>query len=365
MSFFDDFIGVVKDVGTSITRIATDTAIDLANVTTGFQFDAEMQSAKKAMSDAGIYSAADAIQKNHYAFLKDMEIDARSKSERLAQLYGQGDELVAQVNNRAVQFSEMADDLDVLAREWNEYEALYKRFSVYPVWIEVLQKSGIKVISLTEIGNYRNTWQEAAKWLSLTGLITNSASALTGVSGIAAAARAARLIKATRVAQAARFTKLASAAGKASLVLTIASIGLDIGLSVFELEDRKSRLNAYLHDVDEEIARAGKELGELRAKLDQVTALIDRLIATAGLAHGHDWHTWYLAERQQILTRKSALITLDGAIRRAEELVKANHDYSHARLLGLVQAIDPLLSTELVNAVIDRVLHSLVAPQSY
>ena len=63
MSFFEDFIEGVKDVGTSSVRIITDTAIDIGNVATGFQFNDEMESAKKEMSDVGILNHKDAIEK--------------------------------------------------------------------------------------------------------------------------------------------------------------------------------------------------------------------------------------------------------------------------------------------------------------
>ena len=69
----NDIASVTKDVGTSATRIVTDTAIDIANVSTGFQFNDEMEAAKQTMSDAGVLSAADAIKKNHYPFLERME----------------------------------------------------------------------------------------------------------------------------------------------------------------------------------------------------------------------------------------------------------------------------------------------------
>ena len=79
MSFWDDFAQGLKDVGTSAARIVTDTAIDIGDVATGFQFTGWMKAAKKTMSDAGVLSAADAIEKNHYPFLKTMERDAESK----------------------------------------------------------------------------------------------------------------------------------------------------------------------------------------------------------------------------------------------------------------------------------------------
>jgi hypothetical protein len=50
MSFWKDFAQGLKDVGTTTTRIMTDTAIDLGNVATGFQFNNEMEAAKKKMS---------------------------------------------------------------------------------------------------------------------------------------------------------------------------------------------------------------------------------------------------------------------------------------------------------------------------
>ncbi|WP_043640564.1 hypothetical protein [Chromobacterium haemolyticum] len=356
MSFFDDFISVVRDVGTSATRIVTDTAIDLANVTTGFQFDDEMRSAKKAMSDAGVYSAADAIQKNHYGFLKDLETEAKNKNEKLTELYRQGDELVFHVNSRTSQFSALVDDLDILGREWSEYEALCKKLVVYPEWVNYLQSSGIKIISLSEIDNYKNNWQEAAKWMVVTSLVNDGATAVAGLSGMAAAARAAQLVKATKVVQAAKFTKFASVAGKASLVLTIASVGLDIGLSVLELEDRKDRLESYLRDVDEEIGRAGKEIDGLKAKLGQVNELIQRLIATAGLSNEQGWAEWYQAELTRIRAINNKLVTLAGAIERAEKLIEANRDYNRERLFQLVLASEPSLPKEAVQAVIERVL---------
>lgn len=42
MPFWNDFVDGLKDVGTSATRIVTDTAIDIGDVATGFQFSDDM-----------------------------------------------------------------------------------------------------------------------------------------------------------------------------------------------------------------------------------------------------------------------------------------------------------------------------------
>ncbi|HCN46818.1 MAG TPA: hypothetical protein DIT18_15145 [Pseudomonas sp.] len=356
MSFFDDFLDIVKDIGTSATRMVTDTAIDLANIATAFHFDGEMQDAKKALTDVGIHSAGDAIQKRHYAFLPEMEKNARSKYERLTGLYRQGDDLAALINRRSNQFCLMVDDLDILALECSDYEALHERLSVYPGWIDSLQNSSIKLISLGKMESYKNNWQVAAKWMLGSSRVNDAVTVLAGFSGLAAAARAAYLIKTSRVVAAVRFTKVASVAGKASLVLTVVSIGLDIGLSVFELEDRQSRLESYLRDVEAEIVRGGAELDKLNEKSRQLDELIGTLVSAAGVSLIEDWSTWYQSERQRIRVLKSALISLEGAIERAEALARANQDYSHARLFLLLTSVDPSLSAELVNAVIERVL---------
>lgn len=360
MSFFDDFVTVVKDIGTSATRIVTDTAIDLANVATGLQFDEEMEKAKQSMKDAGIYSASDAIERGQYGFLKDMEVLAQSKYQSLTEIYRTGDQLVTDVNSRTARLFILTDQLDVLAREWDDYEAVYAKLNSHPEWIKYPNAIEIKLIPLNEINNYKTKWQEAGKWIASTSLATNAATLVSSLTGLAAAARAAQLLKLSRLGQVARFTKLANVAGKASLVLTVASIGLDIGLTVAQLEDKKNRLESYLRDVDAELARANREIADLKDKLVKANALIAKVIETAGLKNEADWEGWFDSELTRVRESKKKLITITGSIERAQKLVEVNRDCSKDRLVQMILASEPQLEGMASN-IVDRVLRLVAA----
>lgn len=360
MSFLDDLVSVVKDIHTSTARIVVDTAIDLANVATALQFEQEMDGAKKAMKDAGIYSASEAIERRHYGFLTDMEAQAKSKYQLLTETYQAGDSLAAEVNARKARFIILGDQLDLLARESSEYEAVYARVSAYPEWVNHPKIKTAKIIPLDEINQYKTKWQEVGKWIAVSSLTTNGATLVSSLTGMAAAARAAQLMKVSRLGQVARFAKLANVAGKASVVLTVVSIGLDIGLSVAQLEDKKSRLESYLRDVDAELDRGNRALAELKEQRIQIDALIAKLVEGAGLKNDSEWERWCEMELARIRESKTKLVTVVGSIERAQKLIEANRDYRKDRLKDMILASEPELE-DIVSDLIDRTLRQLAA----
>ena len=173
MGFWNDFAEGIKDVGTSATRIVTDTAIDLGNVATGFQFNEEMESAKKEMSDAGVLSPADAIAKNHYGFLKDMEKEARTKFETVTALYQEGQLLELERDRKATDLEEMLNQADVLAQMSLEAQKLLEEATNIPNWQKWAVILDVPQLSLQKINASVTQWGEVSKKIVLSEMGVN------------------------------------------------------------------------------------------------------------------------------------------------------------------------------------------------
>lgn len=343
-----------KDVGTSAVRIVTDTAIDIGDTVTGFKFSKDMDNAKKTMSKAGIKKASEAIEDNHYAFLKTMQADAEKKNDELVRLCQQGKDRCAVLNNSNDKFVNMEHQLRLLSAMAEEYKSLLKEHECYPSWIDKGQSCNIKIISQFNNGDNFAKWQKVSDLMIKSGLITIGADALIGIGGIAAAVRAAQLSKLFRVASAAKFTKFSSIAGKASVALTVVVIGLDIGLSVVELEKRKDKLKQYLREVDKEISHANKDISDLQDKISLVDQLIEKLFDAAEVRGLPEWENWFKQQSDEITEASTVMISLSGAITRAECLVKhCINKYSHAELLEYVKNVEPQLSDDMINEIIE------------
>jgi hypothetical protein len=168
-----DISSVATDVGTSATRIVTDTAIDTANVITGFQFEKDMENAKKTMSNAGVLSAADAIEKNHYGFLKDMEREARTKYEEIQRLYTAGQQVELQRNLQLNELNEMLMDVDLLAQMTLEAKQLLEKASQVPDWQKWAAMLDITLPSVQQIDSYVSKWDQVGLTMSRVSLGTN------------------------------------------------------------------------------------------------------------------------------------------------------------------------------------------------
>ncbi|NJL26176.1 MAG: hypothetical protein HC902_14150 [Calothrix sp. SM1_5_4] len=288
-----------------------------------------------------------------------MEASANTKYQALTELYRRGDQLAEELNGRSNRFSIKVDQLEILSREWEEYEAVYASLNKHPEWIKQLQQSSITIIPLDELMAKKSQWGDAAKWIVGANLGVSASSAISTF-GASPRARAARLAKVSKVAQATRFTKVANMAGKASLVLTVVSVGLDIGLTVVQLEEKKSQLESFLREVDQEIARGNAEIAEFTQKLSTVNSLTAQLVAAAGLQNEDQWPTWHAAELDRIRSARDHLINLGGSIARAEKIAQEYRDMRRDRLINLVLASEPQLAV-VVEAIVDRVLQQAAA----
>lgn len=232
MGFFKDFVDIAKDVGTSATRIVTDTAIDLGDVATGFQFSDEMNAAKQKMSEAGILSAADTIEKNHYGFLKDMEKEVQAKYDTIAKLYKEGQSTELARDQKADVLADMLRDADVLAQMSNEAQALLAKsrsISDWEKWMGVLE---ISDEALQSLDTSVSKWNEVGQKIMLANLGTNAASGVTGLVGLSALAKASKGLKASKISSAASKGSKFAKVGKLAVSIQVIAWGIKEGVSV-------------------------------------------------------------------------------------------------------------------------------------
>ncbi|NBD17076.1 MAG: hypothetical protein GVY04_13315 [Cyanobacteria bacterium] len=192
----NEVASVAKDVGTSATRIVTDTAIDLANVSTGFQFNDDMEAAKKAMSDAGIISAAEAIEKNHYGFLKDMEDEARAKHKEITRLLKKGERIELQRDNKASVLERMLLDIDNLIQISDEVNQLLEKAAQIPGWEKWAKILDISPTPITDIDKYKTDWHEIGQRIIISRMSADAASGVSALSSVGLLAKASKLTKA-------------------------------------------------------------------------------------------------------------------------------------------------------------------------
>src|SRR5690606_11814891 len=112
-------------------------------------------------------------------------------------------------------------------------------------------------------------WERIGHLVIASG-VAGVASGVAGVTSGGALARASKLAKAARAAGGAGTAKLSGPAsklaavgklaGRASGVLAVATIGLDIGMTFAQLEKRKDELADQLEQLDDALAEADRQI---------------------------------------------------------------------------------------------------------
>jgi hypothetical protein len=339
---------IAKDILTSVTRIFTDTAIDIANVVTGFQFAEDMEKAKKAMSDGGVLSSADAIEKNHYGFLKDMEKEAKIKNGEIQRLYTDGQKAELKRNKRLALLDKMLTDVDLLVQMTLEAKQLLEKatqISDSQKWAEMM---GIVLPSFQEIDGYISAWDHIGKTMRQASLGINiSTGLLGGVSALRMIAEASRVSSISQAARTSKFMKIGKLAGRASAVLAIASIGLDIGLSIAELEERKDKLEQYLTELNQGIGEANQDLTDLRKEVRDLDFKIFQLLQSVEPQQTEiSWDNWVESTKQLLNQARSSLVSFQSIRDRAIKIAKMNAAETHTFRTSLVMSVDISISEE-------------------
>ena len=362
MGFFDDFakgfVTGVKDVGTSATRIVTDTAIDIGDVATGFQFSEEMDAAKKKMSEAGVLSAAEAIEKNHYGFLKDMEREAKEKVERVSELYKTGQQVERDRDKKADQLADMLAQADQLAQKSKDALALLAAAREIPDWQKWATILDIPQQELVQVEATVAKWNEIGQRISISSLSTSVASGVTGaISGLSTLAKAGSALKASKVTSAiskgSKFAKIGKLAGRSSAVLAVVTVGLDIGLSVAQLEAKKDTLEDNLEQLNDGIAEANRDITALRREMRAIQLRIDELLGSVEPRQTElSWDGWIEETTARLDAVRSRLVNPTAIIARAIEAAKDTRDLDYKSRLNLVTSVDLEISTEEARQII-------------
>ena len=106
--------------------------------------------------------------------------------------------------------------------------------------------------------------------------------------GLRAGINAAKI--SANVSKLSRITRIA---GKASGVLAVVSVGIEVGLSFSELEERKAALQDALSTLDKEIPDARKDLNELKNERKTVSSIIDKILGSVSSPQSRtSWGEW-------------------------------------------------------------------------
>lgn len=371
MSFWDDFVDgfttAIVDVGTSATRIVTDTAIDLGNVATGFQFSDDMEAAKQTLSDVGILSAADAIRKNHYPFLDEMENTARAKHAEITRLYDQAQKTERSRDQASEQLNKRLDGLKLLAQMSLDAEKLYAEAAQFPYWQNWANQVGFERTTLANLQNAAPEWETICQNLLISQGVTNIAEGVTGIIGsLATVGKTASLLKLSRttnmtLGQASksagqmvgRLAKIGRIAGRASAVLAVVSIGLDVGLTIAQLEEQKNTLQENIDDLNEGISLARQDITELNQETSEIQQATAKLLATLKPPMTTDWASWLEEQRSKVTAARNALQSFLYAREKALEAAKATSGVlSPEKRINVLRAIDSRITAEIAQQII-------------
>ncbi len=352
----NDIASVTKDVGTSATRIVTDTAIDIANVGTGFQFNDEMEAAKKTMSDAGVLSAADAIEKNHYGFLKDMENEARTKHREITRLYNEGQRIELERDHRAALLEIMLVDIDNLVQISDEVNQRLEKASKIPGWEKWAKMLDISLTSVEEIGKYATDWNEVAQRIVISRMSADVAGGVSAVASLGMIAKASKLAKVSKVSKASKFLKVGKLVGRASAVLSVASIGLDIGLSIAQLEAKQDQLEQYLKELNDGIAETNQDLTDLRREVREINLRIYELLNTIEPKQTEEsWDNWVADKTEELKQLRSRLISFEGIRDTAIKLAQNTTGLPYEVRVKMIAASDPSIDENEAQLIIAEV----------
>ncbi|WP_417812293.1 hypothetical protein [Thalassospira alkalitolerans] len=344
MSFFNSVGKFFRDAGTSIGRIVTDSAIDIANVATGFQFSKDMETAKKAMTDVGFKSASDAIKDNHYGHLKELGKTAKKKNDEIEKRTNDFKALDTRFTSRLDTYGVLLSDLNRLINLGETVRAALKAesqlssipYEMPPEFPSPKQFQMTKSVAIEAI--------EIAQ-LSSDGL---SAAALATWSGTKLGTKLAK-----SAASVGRSARIASTASKASAALLVVSVGLDIGMSIAILEQQSKELPKFISERDEDLRLLETERTSLQTKFDAVEAGIKSMLAITDPALSEEsWSDWLDKRKRQLRDILYQSVSEKTFYEGAENIARQNSGKSERVRIKEIHATYPALNRKTIKAII-------------
>lgn len=390
MSFWDDFAtgftNTIEDIGTSATRIVTDTAIDLGNVVTGFQFQDKMDEAKKTLSDAGVSSASDVIEKRYYDFLPAMRTQVQNEHDELVRLYPLAQQAERTRNDANKKLGKMLDDIKLLAQISLAAENTLAGVQQLPYWNDWAKLSNVPLDALNNLKTSCEQWDVVCQKISISQTAVNVGDGVAATASmiLSRISQASSVVKASELSEAAvltgdaaksaeagikagsevvevagtvgRLAKIGEIAGKASAVLAVASIGLDIGLSVSQLEDQKKTLQQNIDDLNVGIAEANKDITDMQTETTQINERIhELLVSVTPPVDQNNWDNWVKQENDKLSADLSKLTSSAGIYQQALKMAEATRKDDADERIEEIQNVDSSITVEMAKKIIAQV----------
>ncbi len=309
-----------KNVIAPATRIVTDTAIDLADVVTGTQFHGDMEGAKRTLDEAGIDTTATRIKENHYPEIKRLQSDLTGKQAQITQLQGDISSANAGLSGRIDIHNQWVHSVQIIQGLQDEFKRVMERLGEVKSesFNITLPNSEIKQVDISEA--FIRT-RDALKYTNM------------GVGGLSTITAVASL--------AAKSAQVAKLAGRASAVLMVVSIGLDVGMAIAQLEEQKKQLQQTNNEADTVLTKSRSILGEIQSSRVEVDANINNILKACSPPQSEaTFSSW--AEK-----------TIDDL----KQVIKKGKAELHALL---VNALTPLVNAQLDLADIQKAAHALL-----
>jgi hypothetical protein len=390
VSFWHDFsmgfTNTITDIGTSATRILTDTAIDLGNVATGFQFQDKMDEAKKKLSDAGVLSTSDAIEKRYYDFLSSMRTQAQNKHDELVYLYPLAQQAEKTRNDTNKKLGQMLDDVKLLAQISLEGENILARVAQSSYWNEWAKLSNAPLNTLNHLKTSCRKWDIVCQKILISQTTVNVGSGALETTSIIISrlSQASYAVKASELSEASALTsdaaksaevgikagsevveavgtvgklaKIGRIAGRASAVLAVASIGLDIGLSISQLENQKKTLQQNIDALNIGIAEAKQDIFNMNTETVQINERIQELlVSVTPPVDERNWDNWVKQEQEKLSADLNKLTSVVGIYQQAIKMAEATHCDDYDERIEEIQSVDSSITADMAKHIIESV----------
>lgn len=154
--------------------------------------------------------------------------------------------------------------------------------------------------------------------------------------------------KGSKVAlKAAKFLKVGKIAGRASGVLAVVTVGIDIGLGVLEMEQRKSQLEEQQKQLRGELTTAQRDLAVVVAENGQIQKPIDDVLRSVKprqtLGSGPAWFDATKRDLEQTIRK---LVSVSGIAQMARDKAVQTRGQPLRDRIRYVVAVDPEISPE-------------------
>ncbi len=384
MAFWDKFLSVIEAIPVGL-RVISDTAIDGANLVTGMQFQDKMDAAKQKLSDIGFKTPSDAIKDVFFDDLPGLRDQVQAKHDAIVKtLMPQSTAAVTNRDAAQTRLANMLDDVRLLAQMSLDAQAQYEKASHLADWQVWAHNLGDSIDAATQLQKSFPLWDSISQKVLLANgavQLTNLAAAATsgvvwGLQGATAALKASKAIQAgtlttEETAKAAAFgvkvgseglkvattamklARIASLADKASVVLSFVSMGVDVALSVSQMQDQRETAQENITTLDTGITAAQKEIANMTAELGQINARFQELIASVTPAtDAARWDAWVNTQRVRMRSMIDKLGSILSVNETALNLARSTRKLTLEERVAEVQSVDSRMTQDEAKALI-------------